>query len=121
MGELLEKLSQRQFSELYLCLSYIHSVRHSIYVISHRGSLHKRKYAKLRKKLVPPPSTQTMYKADNQKQIKSLSLILKPLDIFLSFAIYCLSKKPCKNIYRMALLWLKTLMSINILVITCHH
>merc|ERR1711892_776197 len=74
MGELLEKLSQRQFSELYLCLSYIHSVRHSIYVISHRGSLHKRKYAKLRKKLVSPPSTQTMYKADNQKQIKSLSL-----------------------------------------------
>lgn len=120
--ELLEKLSQRQFSELYLCLSYIHSVRHSIYVISHRGSLHKRKYAKLRKKLVSPPSTQTMYKADNQKQIKSLSLsYYNPSIFFLSFAIIFLSKKPCKNIYRMALLWLKTLMSINILVITCHH
>merc|ERR1711892_1132354 len=79
MGELLEKLSQRQFSELYLCLSYIHSVRHSIYVISHRGSLHKRKYAKLRKKLVSPlPHKLCIRLTTRNKSSLSLSHITTP-------------------------------------------
>lgn len=83
----------------------------------------KTKCVKLRKFSPPLISTQTIYKADTYKQIKSLSNYNTP-GIFPEFFYFRFLKKPCKNIYQMAkrlLLWLRTLMTINILVITCPH